>query len=33
MIILKSSNSYFMSSDGASGGFLQIVTLRRSPKS
>lgn len=31
MIILKSSNSFFLSSDGASGGFLQIVTLRRNP--
>jgi hypothetical protein len=31
MIILKSSNNFFMSSDGSSGGFLQIVTLRRNP--
>ena len=31
MIILKSSNQYFLSSDGSSGGFLQIVILRRSP--
>jgi hypothetical protein len=32
MIILRSNNSYFMSTDGASGGFLQIVTLRRNPQ-
>lgn len=29
MIILRSRNQYFLSSDGSSGGFLQIVTLRR----
>jgi hypothetical protein len=29
MIVLKSDHSYFRSSDGSSGGFLQIVTLRR----
>lgn len=29
MIILKSNNQYFLSSDGASGGFLQVLTLRR----
>lgn len=29
MIILRSRNRYFLSSDGASGGFLQMVTLRR----
>ncbi|OYV00117.1 MAG: hypothetical protein CFE26_24475 [Verrucomicrobiales bacterium VVV1] len=32
MIILKSNNSFFLSSDGSSGGFLQVVTLRRSKK-
>ncbi len=31
LIILKSRNSFFLSSDGSSGGFLQLVTLRRSP--
>ena len=31
MIILKSDNSFFLSTDGSSGGFLQIVTLRRGP--
>ena len=31
MIILKSNNSFFLSSDGSSGGYLQVVTLRRSP--
>lgn len=30
MIILRSRNQYFLSSDGSSGGFLQLVTLRRS---
>lgn len=30
LIVLKSTNSYFLSSDGAAGGFLQLVTLRRS---
>lgn len=29
MIILRSRNQYFLSADGASGGFLQMVTLRR----
>lgn len=29
MMILKSDNSFFQSTDGSSGGFLQIVTLRR----
>ncbi len=29
MVVLKSNNSYFMSSDGSSGGFMQVVTLRR----
>ena len=29
MIILRSRNQFFLSSDGSSGGFLQIVTLRR----
>ena len=29
MIILRSRNQYFLSSDGSSGGFLQMVTLRR----
>jgi hypothetical protein len=31
MIILKSDNSFFVSSDGSRSGFLQIITLRRSP--
>lgn len=31
MIILKSNHSYFLASDGSASGFLQIVTLRRSP--
>ena len=31
MIILKSNHSFFLASDGSAGGFLQIVTLRRSP--
>ncbi|GHC44113.1 hypothetical protein [Roseibacillus persicicus] len=30
LIVLKSDNSYFLSSDGAAGGFMQIVILRRS---
>jgi hypothetical protein len=30
-IVLRSRNQYFLSSDGASGGFLQTVTLRRRP--
>ncbi|MGB6220756.1 hypothetical protein [Haloferula sp.] len=30
MIVLKSDNQFFLSTDGSSGGFLQIVTLRRS---
>ncbi len=29
MMILKSDNSFFQSTDGSTGGFLQIVTLRR----
>jgi hypothetical protein len=29
MILLRSQNQTFLSSDGSSGGFLQIVTLRR----
>lgn len=29
MIILKSNNSFFLSSDGSTGGYLQVVTLRR----
>lgn len=29
MIVLRSDNQFFRSSDGASGGFLQIITLRR----
>jgi hypothetical protein len=31
-IVLKSDNSYFLSSDGATGGFLQSVVLRRLPE-
>jgi hypothetical protein len=31
MVLLKSANSHFLSSDGSSGGFLQAVTLRREP--
>lgn len=31
MIILKSENSFFLASDGSRSGFLQIITLRRSP--
>jgi hypothetical protein len=31
MIILRSRNQFFLSSDGSSGGFLQIVNLRRQP--
>lgn len=31
MVILRSANSHFLSSDGSSGGFLQAVTLRREP--
>lgn len=31
MLILKSGNSFFTSTDGSSGGFLQIATLRRNP--
>lgn len=31
MVVLKSTNSFFLSSDGSTGGFLQVVTLRRSP--
>jgi hypothetical protein len=29
MMVLKSDNSFFVSTDGSKGGFLQIVTLRR----
>ncbi len=29
MLVLRSNNSYFTSSDGSMGGFLQTVTLRR----
>jgi hypothetical protein len=29
-IVLQSKNSYFMSTDGSTGGFQQLVTLRRS---
>ncbi len=29
MIILQSNNSFFRSADGSTGGFLQMVTLRR----
>jgi hypothetical protein len=29
MIVLKSKNQHFMSADGATGGFLQMVILRR----
>lgn len=29
MMVLKSDNSFFLSTDGSSGGFLQVVTLRR----
>lgn len=32
MIILRSANSFFHSADGSTGGFLQCVILRRSPK-
>jgi hypothetical protein len=31
MIILRSKNSFFLSSDGSTGGYLQVVTLRRGP--
>ena len=31
MIILKSNHSYFLASGGSASGFLQMVTLRRSP--
>ncbi len=33
MIVLKSDNKFFLSTDGSSGGFLQVVTLRRRPSS
>ncbi|MCX6873048.1 MAG: hypothetical protein NTW21_04465 [Verrucomicrobia bacterium] len=33
MIILKSDHSYFLASDGSRSGFLQLLTLRRSPDS
>ena len=29
LIVLKSMNQFFLSADGASGGYLQLVTLRR----
>ena len=29
LIVLKSTNQFFLSSDGASGGYLQMCTLRR----
>lgn len=29
MIVLRSDNRFFLSTDGSSGGYLQIVTLRR----
>lgn len=32
MVVLKSEADFFTSGDGSRGGFLQIVTLRRSPK-
>lgn len=32
MIVLKSKNSFFLSSDGSGSGFLQIITLRRGPQ-
>lgn len=32
MMVLKSDNAYFQSTDGSSGGFLQVVTLRRGPE-
>ena len=32
LIVLKSTNSFFLSSDGAAGGFLQTVVLRRLPE-
>jgi hypothetical protein len=32
MIVLRSENQFFLSSDGGSGGYLQIVTLRRTPQ-
>jgi len=32
MIVLRSENQFFLSSDGGSGGYLQLVTLRRSAK-
>lgn len=33
LIVLKSNNSFFLSSDGSKGGYLQSVILRRSPSS
>jgi hypothetical protein len=33
MVVLRSNNQYFLSSDGASGGYMQIVTLRRQANS
>lgn len=32
LIVLKSMNQFFLSADGASGGYLQLVTLRRRPQ-
>jgi hypothetical protein len=32
LIVLKSRNRFFLSADGASGGFLQTVALRRRPE-
>lgn len=32
MVVLKSDSEYFSSSNGSRSGFLQIVTLRRSPR-
>ena len=32
LIILKSDNTFFRSSDGSTGGFLQVVALRRGPE-
>jgi len=31
LIVLRSKNQFFLSSDGTSGGFLQLVNLRRKP--
>ncbi len=32
LVVLKSKNQFFQSSDGASGGYLQMVTLTRQVK-